>query len=117
MRVKRGTVSHSKHKKLFKQTKGMLRVRRSSVKKAKEATLKSLSYAYRDRRNRKRDIRSLWIIRINAGLTEFNLSYNAFINLLSKANIQLNRKMLSELAVNYPSAFKAVVETVKKSAQ
>lgn len=117
MRVKRGTASHQKHKKLRQQTKGMSLGRRSSVKLARQAVIKSLQYSYRDRRNRKRDLRSLWITRINAALTQFELPYSRFINLLKQSGITLDRKILSELATNQPAAFAAVVETAKKSSK
>ncbi len=112
MRVKRGVTTHAKHKKLRQQTKGMSHMRRASVRMARQAVLKALSYGYRDRRNKKRDLRSLWIIRINAALTEYNLSYSKFMGALKKSNIQLDRKILAELAVNQSAAFKAVVERV-----
>lgn len=114
MRVKRGVTAHARHKKIRQQTKGMIQVRRSSYRKGNEAVLKALSYAYRDRRNKKRTFRELWITRINAGLEQFGLSYSAFMGELKKSGIELDRKILAELAVNEPAAFKAVVETVKK---
>lgn len=113
MRVKRGVTTHAKHKKLRQQTKGMSHMRRASVRMARQAVLKALSYAYRDRRNKKRDLRSLWIIRINAALTEHNLSYSKFMGAMKQSKIQLDRKILAELAVHHPGAFKAVVEQVK----
>lgn len=115
MRVKRGTTTHAKHKKLRAQTKGMSHMRRASVRQARQAVLKALSYAYRDRRNMKRDLRQLWIVRINAGLNAHNLSYSKFINQLKKANIELDRKILAELAARQPGAFGAVVEAAKKA--
>lgn len=115
MRVKRGVTTHQKHKKLRDQTKGMGLARRSSVRMARQAILKALSYSYRDRRNKKRDFRALWITRINAGLRQFEMSYSHFMGLIKKAGIQVDRKILSELAVNQPVAFKAVVEAAKKS--
>jgi len=113
MRVKRGKITRKKHKKIMKATKGMREVRRSSVKKAKEALLKSWSYQYRDRRTRKRDFRRLWISRINAALRENNLSYSQFINNLKKKNIEIDRKILADLAVTQPEVFKKIVEKVK----
>lgn len=113
MRVKRGTTTHARHKKLRQQTKGMSLVRRSSIRMARQAILKALSYGYRDRRNKKRDFRALWITRINAGLREQGLSYSAFMGQAKRAGITLDRKILSELAVNQPAAFKAVVDQVK----
>lgn len=115
MRVKRGVTSHQKHKKLLAQTKGMQLGRKSSVKLARQAVLKSLQYGYRDRRNKKRDFRALWITRINAGLTQFGLSYSAFMGAMKKANITLDRKVLAELAVNQPKAFAAIVDATKQT--
>ncbi len=114
MRVKRGVTAHRRHKKITKQAKGMIASRRSSSRKANEAVIKALSYSYRDRRNRKRDLRSLWITRINAGLGE-DMSYSAFINGLKKSGITLDRKILSELAVSEPKAFKTVSEHAQKA--
>ena len=88
-------------------------MRQASVRMARQAVLKALSYGYRDRRNKKRDLRSLWITRINAALTEYNVSYSKFIHALKKSNIELDRKILAELAVNQPNAFKAVVDKTK----
>lgn len=113
MRVKRGVTSHRKHKKLRAQTKGMALGRQSSVKQARQAVLKALSYSYRDRRNRKRDFRSLWITRINAALSDSGVSYSQFMGSLKKANIELDRKILAELAVNQPEAFKSIVKQAK----
>jgi large subunit ribosomal protein L20 len=113
MRVKRGVTSHAKHKKLRQQTKGYSLVRRSSIKQARQAVLKALQYQYRDRRNVKRDMRSLWITRINAGVSQLGLSYSAFMGALKKANITLDRKMLAELAVSQPKAFEAIVSAAK----
>lgn len=115
MRVKRGVTTHAKHKKLRQQTKGMGHMRRASVRMARQAVLKALMYAYRDRRNKKRDLRSLWIVRINAALTEHGVSYSRFINMLKTARIELDRKTLAELAVRQPAAFSAVVELAKKA--
>ncbi len=113
MRVKRGTTTHARHKKLRAQTKGMSHMRQASVRQARQAILKALSYAYRDRRNKKRDLRGLWIVRINAAAVEHGLSYSKFINMLSKAGVELDRKILADLAVRQPAAFTAVVETAK----
>lgn len=115
MRVKRGVTTHAKHKKLRAQTKGMSLVRRSSVKMARQAILKALSYAYRDRRNKKRDFRALWITRINAALRQEGMSYSAFMGASKKAGIAVDRKILAELAVNQPTAFKAIVAQVKSA--
>lgn len=115
MRVKRGVTTHAKHKKLRAQTKGMSHMRRASVRMARQAVLKALSYGYRDRRNKKRDLRSLWIIRINAALHEHGISYSKFIPMLKVAKIELDRKTLAELAVLQPAAFKAVVDLAKSA--
>jgi large subunit ribosomal protein L20 len=113
MRVKRGVTSHARHKRLRAQTKGYSLVRRASVKQARQAVIKALSYQYRDRRNKKRDFRALWITRINAAVTPFGLSYSRFMGGLKKAGITLDRKILAELAVNEPKAFEAVVKAAK----
>ena len=113
MRVKRGVTSHARHKRLRAQTKGYSLVRRSSVKQARQAVIKALSYQYRDRRNKKRDFRALWITRINAAVTPLGLSYSRFMGGLKKAGITLDRKILAELAVNEPKAFEAVVKAAK----
>ena len=115
MRVKRGVTTHAKHKRLKAQTKGMTASRQASVKLARQAVLKALSYQYRDRRNGKRDFRALWITRINAGLEGTALSYSKFIHGLKVAGVTLDRKILSELATNQPKAFTAVVETAAKA--
>lgn len=113
MRVKRGTTTHARHKALRAQTKGMGHMRQASVRQARQAVLKSLSYQYRDRRNIKRDFRSLWITRISAGLPD-GLSYSRFIGDLKKSNIELDRKILSDLATRKPEAFASVVKTATK---
>lgn len=115
MRVKRSVTARRRHKKILKMTKGMSHNRRASYRKAHEAVLKSLSYAYRDRRNKKRDFRSLWITRINAGARQNNITYSQLINGLQKNNITLNRKMLAEIAVRQPQAFTAIVKTATNS--
>lgn len=114
MRVKRGVTSHQKHKKIRKQTKGMQHTRRSSIKLGKQAIVRSLQYAYRDRRNKKRDFRSLWITRINAAVREHGMSYSVFINGLSRNKVEIDRKTLSELAVSEPSAIKELVKIAAK---
>ena len=110
MRVKRGVTSHKKHKKVIKQAKGMQHARRSSIKLARQGVIRSLQYAYRDRRNKKRDFRQLWITRINAATREHGMSYSVFMNLLKKNNVELDRKTLSELAVNHPAAIAELVK-------
>jgi large subunit ribosomal protein L20 len=114
MRVKRGVAAHQKHLKIRHATKGMTHSRRRSVKMGRQGVVKALQYAYRDRRNRKRTFRSLWNSRINAASRELGVSYSQLINGLKIAKIELNRKVLAELAVSEPQAFKAIVEKVKK---
>jgi large subunit ribosomal protein L20 len=114
MRVKRGVASHKRHQKIRRATKGMTKSNRSSVKRGKQAVTKSLQYAYRDRRNRKRTFRALWNARINAAARQNGTTYSVFINSLKKAGINLDRKVLAELAVNEPKSFEAVVKTAVK---
>lgn len=113
MRVKRGVTSHAKHQKIRKATKGMTRGNRSSVKRGKQALTKSLVYATRDRKNRKRTFRQLWNTRINAAARLNGTTYSRLIAGLKKANIGLDRKVLAELAVNEPKAFEAIVKAAK----
>jgi large subunit ribosomal protein L20 len=113
MRVKRGVASRAKHNKLKASTKGMLKVRRSSVKKAKEALLKAWSYQYRDRRNKKRDFRALWITRIGNAAKLNGVSYSKFIAALKAKNVELDRKVLAEIAATKPTVFTKIVEKVK----
>ncbi len=114
MRVKRGNVLRKRHKKILKLAKGFIGARSRIFKVANQAVMKALKYAYRDRRVVKRNMRALWIVRINAAVREYGISYSKFMNLLKKADIQVNRKMLAELAVNEPEAFKVIVDTVVK---
>lgn len=114
MRVKRGVTTHAKHQKIRKATKGMTRGNRSSIKRGKQTITKALQYAYRDRRNRKRSFRALWNARINAGARLNGTTYSKLIAGLKTAKIELDRKVLSELAVNDPKAFTAVVKAAKK---
>ncbi len=114
MRVKRGVASHKRHKKVRKATKGMTKAHRSSIKRGKQATTKALQYAYRDRRNRKRTFRQLWNARINAGARLHGTTYSRLIAGLKAAGINLDRKILAELAVNEPKAFEAVVKAANK---
>ena len=114
MRVKRGVASHKKHHKIRKATKGMTKAHRSSIKRGKQATTKALQYAYRDRRNKKRSFRQLWNARINAGARLHDTTYSRLIAGLKAAGINLDRKILAELAVNEPKAFEAVVKAAKK---
>jgi large subunit ribosomal protein L20 len=113
MRVKRGVTSHAKHQKIRKATKGMTRGNRSSIKRGKQAITKSLQYATRDRKNRKRTFRQLWNTRINAAARLNGTTYSRLIAGLKKAKIGLDRKVLAELAVNEPKAFEAVVKAAK----
>lgn len=112
-RVKTGITRRKRHQKVLKATKGQFGTRSKLYKRANEARLKSLAYAYRDRRNRRRDLRGLWIMRINAAARLNGVSYSQLMNGLKKASIDINRKMLSEIAVSDPEAFKSVVAQVK----
>lgn len=114
MRVKRGVTSHARHQKIRKATKGFTRGNRSSVRRGRQAITKSLQYAYRDRRNKKRTFRALWNARINAAARLNGTTYSRLIAGLKAANITLDRKVLSELAVNEPAAFEAVVKATQK---
>lgn len=115
MRVKRGVTSHKRHQKIRRATKGMTHPNRASIKRGRQAITKSLQFAYRDRRNKKRTFRELWNARINAAARLNGTTYSKLIAGLKAANITLDRKILSELAVNEPAAFKAVVAAAKKS--
>ncbi len=112
-RVKGGFTSHRRHKSVLKFTKGQFGSRHRLIRRANEARLKSMWYATRDRKNRKRDLRRLWITRINAGARQNGISYSKLIFGLRKANIMLNRKMLADLAARDPQTFTAVVEKAK----
>ena len=112
-RVKRGVTTHAKHKKVIKQAKGFRGRRKNTFKVAKQAVEKSMQYAYRDRKVKKREFRSLWLQRINAGAREFGVSYSVFINGLKKLNVYFDRKMLAELAMHEPSSIKFLVEKAK----
>ena len=113
MRVKRGVAARAKHKKVMKQAKGMQHARTSSYRLAKQAVTRALQYAYRDRRNKRRDLRGLWITRINAAAREHGTTYGKLINGLKTAGVELDRKTLAELAAREPHAFEAVFKTVK----
>lgn len=106
--------SRKKRKKLLKQTKGQFLRRKNVLTVAKNSLEKGLTYAYRDRKTKKRNFRGLWIIRINAGVRQYGLSYSVFMGKLLEKNITLNRKTLADLAMNHPEAFKAVVESIKE---
>ena len=114
MRVKRGVAAHAKHKKILNAAKGMQHYRRRSFRLGKQGVIKSLQYSYRDRRNRKRDLRALWITRINNASRELGVSYSQLIAGMKAKNINLDRKVLADLAVNNPEAFKAIVTAVKE---
>lgn len=114
MRVKRGVPGHAKHKKIRKATKGFSHPNRVSIKRGRQAVTKSLQFATRDRKNKKRTFRQLWNARINAGARLNGTTYSKLIAGLKAANITLDRKILAELAVNEPAAFTAVVKAVSK---
>jgi len=112
-RVKRGVAAHAKHKKVLKAAKGFFGRRKNTIRAAKAAVDRSMQYAYRDRKNRKREFRALWIQRINAAAREHGLTYSRFISGLATAGIEVDRKVLSELAISEPAAFAAIVERAK----
>ncbi len=112
-RVKRGVTSHAKHKKVLKAAKGYYGRRKNTIRIAKQAVEKANQYAYRDRKNRKRSFRALWIQRINAAVREHGLTYGRFIDGLGKAGVAVDRKVLADLAVREPAAFKAIVDTAR----
>ena len=114
-RVKRGVTAHAKHKKVLKKAKGYYGARRKVFRVAKQAVIKAGQYAYRDRRQRKRQFRALWIARINAASRECGLSYSRFINGLKKASIEIDRKVLADIAVHDKEAFAAIAEQAKAS--
>ena len=113
MRVKGGTVTRRRHKKILKMTKGQWGTRSKLFRRANEAMMKSYWYAYRDRRARRRDLRRLWIARINAGARLNGMSYSQFIHALKQANVRLDRKVLADIAIRDPQAFSQIVETAK----
>ncbi|MER2535424.1 MAG: 50S ribosomal protein L20 [Rhizobiaceae bacterium] len=112
-RVKRGVTAHAKHKKVLKAAKGFYGRRKNTIRIAKQAVEKSLQYAYRDRKVRKRNFRALWVQRINAAVREHGLTYGRFIDGLNKAGIEVDRKVLSDLAIHEPAAFAALVAKAK----
>ena len=114
-RVKRGVTSHARHKKILKQVKGQYGRRKNTIRVAKQALEKAMQYAYRDRRNKKREFKSLWIQRINAGVRSEGLTYSKFINGLSKSGIKLDRKILAEIAYDNPEAFKTIVKKAQSA--
>lgn len=113
MRVKRGVTARAKHNKIRKATKGMSLANRSSVRRGKQAVVRSLENSYNDRRNRKRTFRQLWNTRINAAARENGTTYSQLINGMKTKNINVDRKVMSELAVNEPEAFKALIKAAK----
>ena len=114
-RVKRGVTSHARHKKVLKQVKGQYGRRKNTIRVAKQALEKAMQHAYRDRRAKKREFRSLWIQRINAGVRAEGLTYSRFINGLNKSGIKLDRKVLADIAYNNPEVFKSIVKKVQSS--
>ena len=109
-RTKRGVITNAKHKKVLKAVKGQWGRRKNTIRVARQAMEKAMQYAYRDRRNKKREFKSLWIQRINAGVRSEGLTYSKFINGLSKSGIKLDRKILAEIAYDNPQAFKTIVK-------
>lgn len=114
-RVKRGVTSHAKHKKILKTAKGFYGRRKNTIRAAKGAVDRSMQYATRDRRTKKRDFRTLWILRLNAAGREHGLTYSRLIGGLAKAGVEIDRKMLAELAISEPQAFRAVAEKAKSA--
>jgi large subunit ribosomal protein L20 len=114
-RVKRGVTSHAKHKKVLKAVKGQWGRRKNTIRVARQAMEKAMQYAYRDRRNKKREFKSLWIQRINAGVRSEGLTYSKFIHGLNKSGIKLDRKILAEIAYDNPEAFKTIVKKAQSA--
>ena len=114
-RVSRGVTARAKHKKILRRAKGYYGRRKNVFRVAVQAVERAMQYAYRDRRNRKRDFRGLWIQRINAGVRMHGMTYSQFINGLKKATIEIDRKILAELAVNQPEVFKALIEKAQSA--
>ena len=112
-RVKRGVTAHAKHKKVIKAAKGYYGRRKNTIRIAKQAVEKAMQYAYRDRKAKKRNFRALWIQRINAATREHGLTYGRFINGLTKAGIEIDRKVLADLAVKDAASFKALVDKAR----
>lgn len=113
MRIKRGVVAHKKHKKVLKATKGYLGSNHKLIKRAREAMWHAGDYSFRHRRRRASDYRALWIGSINSGVKAEGIRYSEFINMLKKSGVELNRKVLAWLAVDYPSTFSKLVNEVK----
>ena len=114
-RVKRGVTSHAKHKKVLKAVKGQWGRRKNTIRVARQAMEKAMQYAYRDRRNKKREFKSLWIQRINAGVRSEGMTYSRFIHGLNKSGIKLDRKILAEIAYDNPEAFKTIVQKAQSA--
>ena len=114
-RTKRGVTSRAKHKKVLKAVKGQWGRRKNTIRVAKQAMEKAMQYAYRDRKAKKRDFRSLWIQRINAGVRAEGMTYSKFINGLNKSGVELDRKVLADLAYDHPDAFKSIVKKVQSA--
>ncbi len=114
-RVKRGVTAHARHKKVLEKAKGFRGRRKNVFRVAKQAVMRAEMFAYRDRRNKKRTFRSLWIVRINAGCRNNGIRYSQFINGLKKSGISMDRKILSDLAISDKDAFKKIVDKVKES--
>ena len=114
-RVKRGVTNHARHKKILKAAEGFYGRRKNTIRAAKAAVDKAGQYAYRDRRAKKRSFRALWIQRVNAAVREFGLTYSRFIDGLNKAGVEVDRKVLSDIAIGEPEAFKALVEKAKSA--
>ena len=114
-RGKRGVTSHAKHKKVLKAVKGQWGRRKNTIRVARQAMEKAMQYAYRDRRNKKREFKSLWIQRINAGVRSEGMTYSRFIHGLNKSGIKLDRKILAEIAYDNPEAFKTIVKKAQSA--
>ena len=114
-RTKRGVISKARHKKVLKAVKGQFGRRKNTIRIARQAMEKGMQYAYRDRRAKKREFRSLWIQRINAGVRLEGLTYSKFINGLNKSKIKMDRKVLADIAYNEPEVFKSIVKKVQSS--
>src|SRR6202521_148957 len=112
-RVKRGVTAHAKHRKVLKKAKGYYGRRKNTIRVAKQAVEKAMQYSYRDRKNKKRSYRALWIQRINAAVREHGLTYGRFIDGLGKSGVAVDRKVLADLAVREPVAFKALVDQAR----
>jgi large subunit ribosomal protein L20 len=113
MRIKRGVASRNRRRRLLKLAKGYWGRRRTNLRRVKETVLRALAYSYRDRRQRKRDFRRLWVVRINAGVRPYGLSYSAFMGALKKAGVEIDRKNLADMAVRDPEGFRSVVDAAK----